>query len=401
VSLRLLAFDRSAELFEEAITCLAAVPPAERDPLEPEIRLLHAQALFYGGRLVEAERELREGIETALRAGTLASQLAEWVEPLIIAMRVVGPRPSLVTQLIEVAERCHATGMVEVEILVQALIAEFYHERNLPVKARLEAHRAATLARRLPSGPLQALALLGVAISRTEGTVEEQRLASRFLAASRLLLGRARRWELDHLAADVEARLLEARGDLAKARELRERAIPALQRAKLPAIEVYQQLGIAENLLTRSNPKGLDAPLGRAGTIIDMLHLLPPSPALLRYWLLDGRRLAISDSSDEARDRWQALIDLPTGAALPRQQAEATVRLALLEYSHGNTEAAARLSARLEAPELVAALPASWASWIPKLAELAAGSEHGGGPLPPRPAPDRPPDRERRNRPRR
>ena len=398
VSLQLLAFDTAEELFAEAITCLGAVPPSERDPLEPEIRLLHARALFFSGRAAEGERELREGIETALRSGTLASALAEWVEPLILAMRAVGPRPSLLTELVEIAERCHDTSMVEVEVLVQALVSEFYYERGWSEKARAESHRAATLARRLPSGPLHALALLAVAISRVDGTPEEQQLSGRFLGASRLLLGRARRWELDHLAADLEARLLEVRGETTKAREARERAIPVLQRAKLPSLELYQQLGVAEISLNRPGAKGVDLTLSRAHTLSDTLHLLPPSPALLRFWLLDGRRLAIADSVDEARDRWQAIVELPAPLTIPRLRAEAMLRLALLEFSLDHEEEGRALAAMLSTEDLKKALPEALRPLVGNLAALAAGSERGGGALPPRPEAERPGDRERRER---
>ncbi len=401
VSLGLLGYDTSEELFREAIGCLAAVPPGERDPLEPEIRLLHAQSLFYAGRCDEAERELREGVEAALRSGTLAATLTEWIEPLILAMRGVGPRPSLVTGLIEIAERCHATNMVEVEVLLQALISEFYYERSQPEKARAESHRAATLARRLPSGPLHALALLAVAISRVDGSPAEQELAGRFLGASRLLFGRARRWELDHLAADLEARLLEVRGETTRARELRERAIPALQRAKLPVLELYQQLGVAELTLNRGSTKGVDLTLARARAIADGLHLLPPSPSLLRYWLLEGRRLAMGDATDEARDRWRALLDLPAPLAIPRLQAEATVRLALLEFGHGREDVARALQARLETPALQALLPAELRGLVPTLADAAPRSDHGGGPLPPKPPSERTTGRQDGKRPRR
>ncbi len=398
VSLRLLSFDTAEELLGEAILCLAGVPPAERDTLEPQVRLLHAQALFAAGRPGEAERELREGVETGLRAHIDHSQLAEWVEPLIPEMRVIGPRPSLLTELVEIAERCHDSSATEVEVLVQALIAEFYYERNLPEKARAESHRAATLARRLPTGPLHALALLAVAISRIDGSPREQELAAQFLKAARLLFVRARRWELDHLAADLEARLLEARGDLQGARELRERAVPALQRAKLPSIELYQELGIAEAILNRGGTKGVDSSLDRARTITDILHLTPPSPGLLRTWLLEGRRLALNDSLTDARERWQAIIDLPAASSLPRVRAEAMVRLALLEFSQGRNEEGEAIARELARPEILSSLPTAWVPRLADLAKLAPQSDRGGGPFPPTAKSERPSDRERRNR---
>ena len=385
------AFDTSEELLADAIGCLGSLPPAERDPLEPELRLLHAEALFAAGRIAEAEGELREGLGRALQVSIPPGTLAEWVEPLILSMRVIGPRPSLTTTLVELAERCHDSGMPEIEVLIEAMIAEFYSERNLPDKAREESHRAAHLARRLPDGHLQAVAMLAVGLSRVDGSPEEQELAGRFLQVARRLLGRARRWELDYLAEDVEARLLEARGDVLRSKEVRERSLPGVQRAKLPAIELYHQLGIAEILLNRNTSRGVDAALNRARAITETLHLIPPSPGLLRLWMLEGRQLALNDSLDAARDRWQAIADEPSSDSIPRLRAEALVRLALLAYALRQTEEAETRMRALDAPDLRGALPAGWEQWKGELELRAPQSDHGGSPLPPPlPALDRP-----------
>lgn len=401
ISLQLLAFDSAEALLADAIGCLTALPPAERDPLEPELRLLHAQALFSAGRLSDAENEVREGLDCAIRGKVAPDTVAEWVEPLLLTMRVVGPRMSLMTNLLELIERSHNAELGEVEVLLEALVAEFHYERNQPDRARAESDRAAQLARKLPSQHIQALALLAVGLSRIEGSPEEQELAERFLSAARTLLGSSRRWELDALAEDLEARLLEVRGDLAKARELRERSLPMLQRAKLPALEIYQQLGIAEIQLNRESPRGVDGVLDRARRITEMLHLLPPSPTLLWLWLLEGRSLAIADSVEGARERWEAIVDEPPLDCLPRVKAEVLVRLALLEYAVGHGERGRELSQRLEASELRSALPTGWASWLPDLERMAPESNRGGGPLPP-PAPsERRRDSQRRERVRR
>jgi tetratricopeptide (TPR) repeat protein len=400
ISLELVAYDAAEDLLAEAIGCLASVPPAERDPLEPELRLLHARALFSTGRLHEAESELREGLDDALRARVASEVLTEWLEPLLLTMRVVGPRPSLATALLELIERCHDADMVEVEVLFEALVAEFHYERGWHDKARSESHRAALLARRLPEGHLQALALLAVGLSRIEGTPEEQSLAERFLRAARSLLARARRWELDALAEDLEARLLDERGEHARSRELRERMVPILQRMHLLSLELYTQLGIVESLLNRENPKGVEVPLERAHTIVETLHLLPPSPGLLGLWLLEGRYRARNDAPEEARDRWEAIVDEPGSASIPRIRAEAIVRLALLEYPH-HPDRAAELARLLSEPEVKANLPTGWERWVPDLPKIAPRSENGGGPLPVPAAPERRKPSERRERPRR
>jgi ATP/maltotriose-dependent transcriptional regulator MalT len=263
------------------------------------------------------------------------------------------------------------------------MIAEFHYERNQQAEAREESHRAARLARRLPDGHLQAVALLAVGLSRVEGTPAEQELAAKFLRAARTLLGRARRWELDYLAEDVEARLFEARGDSARARELRERSLPGVRRAKLPAVELYHLLGIAEAQLNRGSPKGVDDALSRSRTIADTLHLNPPSPGLLRLWMLEGRHHALNDAVEEARDLWEAVAEEPVADSIPRLRAEALVRLALLAYAQHRTEDAAELVQRLVTPEVRSALPAGAEKWIDDLERRAPYSDHGASMLPP------------------
>ena len=124
---------------------------------------------------------------------------------------------------------------------------------------------------------MQAIALVAVGLSRIEGTPEEQALAGRFLKASRVVLGKARRWELDYIAEDLEARLLESRGKTAEARLIREKSLTALQRQKLLPIELGHRLAIVAGLLDEGLTEGVEESLARARTIAETLHLLPPS----------------------------------------------------------------------------------------------------------------------------
>jgi hypothetical protein len=380
--LHLLSFDSAEELFSDALACVPSLPKAEQTSTEPELRMLHAQALFCSGRLSEAEAELREGLMAAMRAKVSVEVVAEWMEPLVLAMRVVGPRVALTKALEELADRCHEAQWVEIEILLQSLLAEFDWERNQPEKAREESLRAAVLAQGLSQGHNRAIGLLAVALARIEGTPEEQKVAGRFLEAARLLLGRSRRWELDHVAGELEDRLLESRGETQKALEQRQRALPGLERQKLLAVELYHQLAIASTLLDRRTAVGLEATLARAHWIVEALHLIPPSPCLLRLWVLEGRHQALNDETTAARDRWEAVAEESSADGIPRLRAEALVRLTLLEYSSGRPEVAEAHIQRLGEPEVRDALPSLWRSGIADLASVAAASEHGGAPLP-------------------
>ena len=383
LSVQLFSFDTATDLLADAIGCLVTMTPDERRPIEPEIRLLYGQALFFSGRVADAEAQIREGIDVALRAQSPAAELGEWVEPLLLTLRAIGPRPSLISTLVELAERCHDARLIEVEVLFETVIAEFYHERRQVERAQLEALRAAALARTLPERHLQALGLITVGFSRIEGSAEDRVLATRFLHAARVQLGRARRWELDYLAGEYEARLLEADGNLEKAKELRERSVATLQQEKLLSIELGHDLGIAQILLDTSSAKGRDTILARARTVVERLHLLPPSPLLLKLWLLDGRQLALAGLVDAARDRWEAIAELPAVASLPDLRGEAMVRLALLDYSVGRPEEARVLADRLASGEFPATVPPAWQSWLQDMERLAPASGRGGGPLPP------------------
>lgn len=383
LSLHLLAYDSAEELFAQAIGCLPALPAGERGSAEAELRLLHAQSLFCAGRPAEAEAEMTEGFARALQAKVSADVVAEWMEALVLIMRVVGPRPSLVQSLMELADRAHDARMLEIEILVQSLLAEFYWERTQDEKSREESRRSGALAQTLPAGHLQATALVSVGLARIEGTAEEQELAGRFLRTARTLLGRARRWEFDHLVGDLEARLLEAQGDWAKALQQREQAVASLQRQRLPNVEIYHQLAIAAILFDHRNAKGVEAALERARAIAENLHLLPPSPCLLRLLLLEGRYRALNGETGSARDRWEAIVESPTGEMLPRVRAETLVRLALLEYSSGRTEVADSYVALVGSPEVRRGLPPGWAAMMGNLAAIANASHHGGDVLPP------------------
>ncbi len=383
LSLQLLAFDTAEELLEQALECAGAVPPAEREAVDAELRLLHAQSLFYAGRLTEAESELRDGLSGAFQAHLRTEQVAEWFEPLLLAIRAVGPRPSLMVVLSELAERAHDNRALEIEVLLESLLAEFHQERRETEQAHAESHRAALIARQLPEGHMQAMALVAVALSRVEGTPAEQEQAAHFLRAARVLLGKARRWELDYMAEDIEARLAEVRGDTAGGRKIRERSLGPVQRQRLLPIELTHRLAILDGLLDEKVTRGVADSLARARTIAETLHLLPPSALLFRLWLLEGRMAALDEQSEEARERWLAVAEEPAACSLPRLRAEALFRLALLEHTRNRADEAFPFVTALETPEMMNALPASWRPLVPDLASIAPASEHGGGRIPP------------------
>ncbi len=381
-SLGLLEYDQATRLLSEAIGCLGSLPPAERLGVEPEMHLMNARALFCSGCPVEAEAELREGVDGALRAGTSSADLASWLEPILPALQAIGPRPGVATTLVELAERLHDAEMIEPEVLLEMLLPTYDVERHLPARSHAEALRAAQNAHRLRERHLQALGLFAMGVARVPASGAELHQAERFLRASRYLLRDSRRWELDYIAGEFECRVLERQGKFDQALTLRRQSVAALERARLPSVDLFHRVGVARILLNRGDTALADEPLARAARLADHMHLFPPAPALLELWLLEGRRDAIAGGVAAARERFSALVDLPPTLSLPRFRAEAMLRLALLEQAVGRPEEARRHAERLEGSELLAVLPEPVRGWLHELPARAAASQHGGAPLP-------------------
>jgi len=382
ISLGLLEYDRATQLLAEAIACLGSLPPAERLGIEPEMHLMNARALFGSGCPVEGEAELREGVDGALRAGTSSADLASWLEPLLASLQAVGPRPGVATTLVELAERLHDADLIEPEVLLEMLLPAYDVERHLPERSHAEALRAAQNAHRLRERHLQALGLFAMGVARVTGHGAELHQAERFLRASRYLLRDSRRWELDYIAGEFECRVLELEGRFEQALTLRRQSVAALERARLPSVELFHRVGIARILLNRGDLALAEEPLARAARVADHMHLFPPAPGLLELWLLQGRRDAAAGTVEGAREHFSAIVDLPGTLSLPRFRAEATLRLALLEQSVGRTEPAQVLVERLRAPELLDLLPPPVREWPGDLAAQAPASLHGGGAFP-------------------
>ncbi|HZY92467.1 MAG TPA: ATP-binding protein [Thermoplasmata archaeon] len=374
---RLYAFDEVDSALARALLCVGSLPVADRTGVEAELRLFRARCLLFAGRPGDAERELREGLELALHGNVPSSRLEEWLEPMVPALQAVGPRPSLLTSLIDTVERLHEAGAVPVEAMFEVLIAENEILRGRVPKGRTESHRTGHLARRRPSAPQQALALLAIGFTRSTGTEEERELADRFLRSAALSFTGLRRPEFEQMAVEFRGRLLQTQGKLDAALALHLRAIPLLQRMRLPSLELNHELGVAEILFDRPpDARGLRA-IKRATELCELLHLSPPAPAVARLWLLEGRRAAYADEVATARDYWSAAVDRAGPPVLEHLRAEALLRLSTLELLHGREERAQSLYTR---PELAAAFPTAagpWEDWSERLRALGALAHSG------------------------
>ncbi|MCI4335089.1 MAG: hypothetical protein L3K04_05645, partial [Thermoplasmata archaeon] len=359
-------YDFAEQLLSKAIACTSGLATDTRLVLEAPLRVARTRVLVYAGRLPEAERELRESLGMAIAGRLPRDQLEELTESLLPPLRAAGPRPALLAELTELADRLHAHEAFAAEMYLVTVLTEAHLARTRTDKAREESARVSQLARLLPGAPAQALALLTVAAPLIEGTEEERRIATKCLRSARAILAASRRPVLQLYADEVHARRLLLRGERAAALTLHERAVPVAERAHLPAMELYHQLGIASLLVEdRPDPRAAKA-LTASRNLAEQLHLVPPSPPLLRLNLVEGIAFGRADSAGDARLRWGFVGELPPSVPLP-YRAEAWLRLADLELREGNHARARSHLERLEHPATLRELRLDWAPWLAEL----------------------------------
>ncbi len=380
---RLHAYDAVLGLLENALACVDGLPTAERPPAEVELRLVRTRALFFAGRPADAERELHAALSLAFEHPVAAAPLEEWVEGLIPPLLAVGPRPELLTELGELVDRSHAAGFTSVEVLLQAILAGHEHRRGRSDRSRGGSRRAGDLARALEPGAAQAAALLAVAVSLLDGEPAERELGDRFRRAAHEMLGTGRQGGLQQVAEELRAAALARAGDREEALATHLRAIGVLQRLHLLPYEIPHQLGVAELIL---DAKGADervaAALVRARELVEVLHLTPPSPSVLRLWLLEGRHHAMIPDPEGARDRFRAIVDLPPSSSLQEIRRSALRHLVELELSQGRIDTARATFALLDDAAFGPEGRPTWGEW--RAARRRRGGLPDGGAPPPR-----------------
>ncbi|MCI4349302.1 MAG: hypothetical protein L3J93_03680 [Thermoplasmata archaeon] len=379
---RIGAFDTAEELISKALRCLPKVPAAERPSTGAELHLFRARALAFSGRIDEFEEEVREGILTALDTSVEPERSEELVEAIVPAVRTVGPRLSLSVLLNELIVQCAETEARGAEVLLQAVASELEFERGRYDIALSEAERASLFAHELePTSAKHAKAIVEALRFATEGPTEPE-ASEGFRVPGAPVFGRPGGYGLGPIADELQLRLMGRR--LAPAETLRahQTAAPALRRMRAPTRELYHLLDLGEMLLDAGEGGKAKPPVLRAREIVDSLHLIPPSPPLLRLWLLEGRLAAFEHRTESARDIWGAMAARPSPSSLPPYEAEAHVRLALLELAEGKPAGARPLLDRLEAPDFEGRFPREWNTSIVDLAVLAEAAREGSGALP-------------------
>jgi tetratricopeptide (TPR) repeat protein len=372
-------YDAVVDLLDQALDCLPGMPSDSRAAAEVELRLVRARALFLAGRPGEAEKDLHEGIVLGLDRGVPADSFEEWLEPMLAPLVVVGPRPSLILELGELADRFAYRGLVAPAVLFLALIAEFELERGRADKARQDSHRAGHLARRLAPGPLQALALFVVGLTRIEGESDERTVAERFLEAAHRMLGGTGQGVLQQLVEEFRIRLVAREGARDQALEAHLRAVPILQQLRLRSLELPHQLGIAESLLGTKPDERATRALRRAHELIESLHVLPPAPALFRLWYLEGWNLSRVPEPIGARERLSAVTDRPRGLVPPAILHEARLRRAILELADGKDAVARRYFLATDPRRFRGGHRPTWEAWRAANGPARATSEESAG----------------------
>ncbi|HTT35534.1 MAG TPA: AAA family ATPase, partial [Thermoplasmata archaeon] len=309
-------FDQADALLVRADAQRPSLPPADQRSAEARIGLRRAAVLFLSGRSPEACESLGEGLEAAVQARLPTDRLGPWLDALVPAMLLVGPRPNLLGLLAEGAERLEAAEMLEPAALLQFVVADLEATRGRLEPARHAAHRAARLAQRAPADHLRATALAAVGTIRAHDSAGRDPRAERYLRSAELSFASLLRPELEFVVAARVARLLVDRGDGKGALEIHGRVIETARRIGQPAIELEHQLGLAELGLDAGPSPRTRRAIARAGELVERLSLTPPSPSLVRWWILSGRVAAIDGADETAADRWTAASTRrgPTGA---------------------------------------------------------------------------------------
>jgi len=347
-------FDEADGFLAQAFACVPALPAGERNTTLVELHLLRAEVLLMSGRPSEAALELAEWGELVVHLQLAPDRLIDALEPVVPALIDSGPRPAIMNELYELAERLHAADQPAVEALLAWTLTELERSRGRAGRVRHEAHRAGHLARREASPVLQAIALAAVGSWRTFGDPTDAARGERFLHSAELGFDSLRLPVLEHLTANARARSAAGRGDPDGALAIHHRAIPTLQGMKLPAVELAHELAVAEIGLDRGGDPHTHRALARARELVDLLELTPPSTAVLRLWLAEGRAAAAAGERDRARDRWTAVADRPGGTVAAELRGDALLRLSALDLVDGLPDDA---RSRFERPETLRSFP--------------------------------------------
>ncbi|HKS59984.1 MAG TPA: hypothetical protein VJS68_04325 [Thermoplasmata archaeon] len=350
------SYDVAADALEKALACVNDLPVPERAANEAELQARRGRALLFAGLPEEGEQAVRAGFESALRSHANRERLEEMMLEALPALRLQGPRESMMAFLRELAQQARVARASSLEAMVGTLLSLLEIDRNRTTEAQDEAGRAVRASQAFPGSSAMGLALLAVANARVDGTEAERRVALRFVERARTTLSQLHRPELTLPIDEVQARLLAAAGDNAGAVRLHERSLPTAHRMSLAPLELYHHLHLAQVLMEGPRVAGIPEELRKARGIVERLRLLPPSPALISLWLLEGRWSLVEGRLEEARLSFRAVLSHTNRDALPRWRIEALLRLAQLDAETGQEAEMSRHLRLLTEDEVAASI---------------------------------------------
>ena len=376
---RVLAFDPAEAAIEKAIACIPAAPDPVLAEMGIELRLERAKLLAFAGRPAEAEQLIREGLEASILHRPTESRMEELLLMLPQVVYTLGPRPTLAKVLAEASDRFENLKWTGPEAVARTLLA--YAEL---LGARLaEAEREVSAAHRLSDGPGNELARISVLLFDSMVQLWNADHAppslSRTLETVRHLLRGSHLTELDILSTILEARWTELRDGRPAGLKVTERGLVVAERTGTLWLELHLQCQRVELLLAAGSADAVLAPLRRCQYLVETLHLVPPSPALLRVWGFEARLSQVQGHIEEAREGWLDVLAHSGYCHLPRSRAQALFRLARLNLRMAVFDRAQRRLQQLQQEGLEAYLPTRLATELPAMmAEIARsqGSPH-------------------------
>ncbi|HEV2316632.1 MAG TPA: ATP-binding protein [Thermoplasmata archaeon] len=359
--------EEASALIGAAIRCSLELTEPDRIGVEAGLRVERARLLVYSGRVEDAEREVREGLGLALLAQLPNERLEELLESLLPALRLVGPRTALVSELSELCDRFHDREAPGAEALALGALVDYELQRGRLAVAREESVRCSRLVRTLPKGPAQAVGLLSVAAPILDGSEEERRIAAKCVRSARDILETYRRPELQLYTDEVYARQLLGRGETRSAIALHDQAVHVAERARNLPYEFIHNVALAALLSDGRGDPRLQPALKRSLELSDRFALSGPASRALELFLLQGRWQARAEHREEAREWWSSVADRLSPLVPNAYRAEAWMRLADLEVREGRMAEARSHLERLERPELRNGLRGDWAGQLADL----------------------------------
>lgn len=372
LSERVLAFDPAEAAIAKAIECVPVVPEPALVETALELRIERAKLLAYGGRPTEAEAQIREAVDEALRHPPSEARMEEMLLQLVQVVYVLGPRPSLREVLADAADRFQEAKWSGPEAVSRTLLAYL----ELLASRLSEAETEIGKAHPLTEGPGRELSRIGVLLFdvtiqlwNADGPPPN---VPRTLAAARQLLRGAHLTELDLFCTILEARWTELREGPAAGLKILDRAQLIAERSGSLWLELHLQNQRVDALLAAKSPDPVRAALRRCASLAETLHLIPPSPPLFRVWAFEARLAQLQGRSEDAREGWLDILAQSGYAHLPRTRAQALFRLAQLDVDLQSLDRAQARLDQLRTEQLEAYLPVRLANQLPSLSERIA-----------------------------